>query len=173
MFDQVLDGIPGKMASSKEKVGPLRWQGPCALWDPGSASARPGRPPAHTGCQATVGGRVQQPVLSCAARTQVFQSYVESLDEDPKQYRQDTQQLEGWAKELGSPDQLMPSADGSELQKALAAISQRAKDGEAGSGARPGGPAWIPASPCLPFVSWTPSSMHRPTAAAVPSARLG
>ena len=64
----------------------------------------------------------------------MFQSYVESLDEDPKQYRADTEQLEAQAKELSSPDQLTPSAEGSDLQKALASISQRAKDGALQSG---------------------------------------
>ena len=60
---------------------------------------------------------------------QVFASYVQSLDEDPKQYRQDSEQLEGWAKDLSSPDQLTPSAEGSEIQKALSGVAQRAKDG--------------------------------------------
>lgn len=76
-------------------------------------------------------GRVVQRgrVLTPLTWLQVFQSYIESLDEDPKQYRQDSSQLEGWAKELGSPDQLTPSSDGSDIQKALSGIAQRAKDG--------------------------------------------
>lgn len=61
---------------------------------------------------------------------QVFQSYVQSLDEDPAQYRKDTEQMEAWAKELSSPSDLTPSSDGTDLQKRLAGIAQDAKDGE-------------------------------------------
>ena len=60
---------------------------------------------------------------------QVFESYVQSLDEEPAQYRQDTEKMEAWAKELSSPSDLTPSSDGTELQKCLAGIAQHAKDG--------------------------------------------
>ena len=103
VFDQVLDGIPVNMADAKNKV--------CGRWQ---------LPRAPLSLQRGCSPRCLRRCLSHTCR---------AWDEEPAQYRQDTEKMEAWAKELSSPSDLTPSSDGTELQKCLAGIAQHAKDG--------------------------------------------
>ncbi|CAK0783183.1 hypothetical protein CVIRNUC_006382 [Coccomyxa viridis] len=62
-------------------------------------------------------------------RENLFKAYLSSLDEDPSKYRQDAERLESLAKELSSPSDLKPATEGTELQKVLGGIAERAQGG--------------------------------------------
>lgn len=57
-------------------------------------------------------------------RNQVFNAYVKALKEDPEKYRSDAARLESWARSLSNPSDVMPNADGSEGQQALAKVAE-------------------------------------------------
>eukprot|EP00892_Ulva_mutabilis_P004941 jgi/Ulvmu1/2819/UM142_0017.1 len=59
-------------------------------------------------------------------RDAIFKAYIESLDEKPQQYRDDADKLAELAEACSSADDLIPDADGSELQKILASVASRA-----------------------------------------------
>ncbi|KAK9861212.1 hypothetical protein WJX84_009589 [Apatococcus fuscideae] len=60
----------------------------------------------------------------------LFKAYLNALDEDPDQYRKDSEQIGKWAAEKkGSPDQVTPKEDGDDFQKALAAVAEKGKMG--------------------------------------------
>lgn len=63
-------------------------------------------------------------------RESLFNAYISSLDEDGSKYRQDAERLEGLAKGLSSPSELKPATEGSDLQKLLGDIAERAKGGK-------------------------------------------
>lgn len=56
-------------------------------------------------------------------RVKVFDAYINALGEDPAQYRADASMIEAQASSLSGPEGLAPSADGNELQKALASAA--------------------------------------------------
>lgn len=63
-------------------------------------------------------------------RAQIFKAYLGALEESPEQFRQDAQQLESSASQLSGPADLVPDANGSPLQKALARVQARVQAGE-------------------------------------------
>jgi len=60
----------------------------------------------------------------------IFRAYIGALDEDAGKYREDADKLAGWAKELKSASELTPSEDGNDVQKLLAGIASRSKEGK-------------------------------------------
>lgn len=62
--------------------------------------------------------------LPDAERSQVFESFILALQEDPALYRADAARLEAWAKGLESPEGIKPDAAGGDGQKALAAVAE-------------------------------------------------
>jgi photosystem II biogenesis protein Psp29 len=56
-------------------------------------------------------------------KQRLFESYISALGEDAAKYRADAAKLESQAKELSGPSDLVPNAEGSDLQKALAAVA--------------------------------------------------
>jgi photosystem II biogenesis protein Psp29 len=69
--------------------------------------------------------------LPAEEQAAVFKAYVEALDEDPQQYRTDSEAWEAWVKGLSGPEELKPDADGSEQQKALADLASKFEAKEA------------------------------------------
>ncbi|CAL8472051.1 g11593 [Coccomyxa elongata] len=63
-------------------------------------------------------------------RTALFNAYIASLGEDGNQYRKDAEKVEALAKELSGPSDLKPQAEGGDLQKTLATIAERSKEGK-------------------------------------------
>jgi photosystem II biogenesis protein Psp29 len=60
----------------------------------------------------------------------IFRAYIGALDEDADKYRADADKLAGWAKELKSASELTPSEEGNDVQKLLAGIAARSKEGK-------------------------------------------
>ncbi|KAK9862303.1 hypothetical protein WJX84_001196, partial [Apatococcus fuscideae] len=68
--------------------------------------------------------------LPAETSKKLFMAYLNALDENADQYRQDTEQMTKWAAEKkGSPDQVTPKEDGDDFQKALAAVAEKGKMG--------------------------------------------
>ncbi|MEW5300576.1 MAG: hypothetical protein WDW38_009205 [Sanguina aurantia] len=65
-----------------------------------------------------------------AERTKVFDAYIMALGEDPAVYRADAAMIEAQASSLSGPEGLAPSADGNDLQKALAAAAAGSASGK-------------------------------------------
>lgn len=63
-------------------------------------------------------------------KEKLFRAYIGSFDENADRYRSDADNLEKLAAGLSGPDQLIPDENGSDLQKALAAIAKRAEEGK-------------------------------------------
>lgn len=58
-------------------------------------------------------------------RTKIFNAYITALGENPETYRSDAVKIEQIAGSLTGPEALTADASGSELQKALARVSER------------------------------------------------
>lgn len=64
-------------------------------------------------------------------RTAIFDAYIQSLGEDPAQYRRDSEALEKAAAELTGDAKLVPIADGPfEVQKTLAGVAEMSTSGK-------------------------------------------
>lgn len=63
-------------------------------------------------------------------RNLIFDAYIRALQENPEVYRRDAAAMMEQAKALGSPDQLVPSASGNDLQKCLDSVSKKAAAGK-------------------------------------------
>ncbi len=67
--------------------------------------------------------------LPDAERTMIFNAYIQALGEDPETYRKDSAALEASASSGGS---LQPDANGTDVQKTLAAIAESVAAGKLG-----------------------------------------
>jgi len=67
--------------------------------------------------------------LPPAEREAVFDAYVVALQEDPKKYRSDASILEAWARDASAED-VIPAADGTDGQQALARVKAGMESGE-------------------------------------------
>ena len=65
-------------------------------------------------------------------RTEIFNAYIRSLDEDPETYRRDAAALEAAASVLTASETLGPDAQGLEVQKTLARVSEKVATGKFG-----------------------------------------
>lgn len=66
--------------------------------------------------------------LDADTRDEIFNAYINALDESPATYRKDAAALEEWAKALSSADDVTPNADGEYGQKVLATIASQVAD---------------------------------------------
>jgi hypothetical protein len=60
-------------------------------------------------------------------RTEIFNAYIRSLDEDPEMYRRDAAALEAAA---SASSTLVPDASGAEVQKMLAGVAEQVASGK-------------------------------------------
>lgn len=67
--------------------------------------------------------------LDEAQRTDIFNAYIDSLGENPAQYRKDAAALEQQASELSGPEQLVPEEGGNAVQQALNKVASKAAAG--------------------------------------------
>ena len=65
--------------------------------------------------------------LPSEERTEIFNAYIQSLDEDPEVYRRDAAALEAAA---SASQTLTPDANGAEVQKTLAGIAGQVAAGK-------------------------------------------